>query len=57
MTKCSEGRGLFQLTDLFVEGVLAAGAAVFGECQFFRCLGLVAFRKVVEVGADGAFQA
>ena len=36
--------------------VLAAGAAVLGEGQFFRSLGLVALGQVVEVAADGAFQ-
>ena len=35
--------------------VLAAGAAVLGEGQFFRSLGLVALRKVVEVAANGTF--
>jgi len=38
-----------------VEGVLAAGAAVLGE--LFRSFGLVAFTDIVEIAADGAFQA
>ncbi len=49
--------GLFQLGDFLMESMLAAGAAVLGERQLFRGLGLVAFREVVEVAADGAFQA
>jgi len=40
-----------------VEGVLAAGAAVLGERQLFRSFGLVAFTDIVEIAADGAFQA
>lgn len=48
---------LFQLRNLLVEGVLAAGAAVLGEGELLRGFGLVAFRKVVEIAADGAFHA
>ena len=40
-----------------MRGVLPAGAAVFGESQFFRGLGLVALREVVEVATNSAFQA
>ena len=36
--------------------VLAAGAAVLGEGQFFRSLGLIALGNIVEIAADGAFQ-
>lgn len=57
MTSVASEEGLFQLRDLFMRRVLAAGAAVLGERQFFRGLGLVAFRNVVEVAADGAFHA
>lgn len=35
--------------------VLAAGAAVFGEYQFFRRLGFVSLGDVVEVAANSAF--
>ena len=37
--------------------VLAAGAAVFGEVQFLGSFGLVSLGDVVEVTANGAFQA
>lgn len=40
-----------------MRGVFAAGAAVLGQLQFFGRFGLVAFRKVVEIAADGAFHA
>ena len=47
--------GLFQLADFLVESVLAAGAAMFSQRQFFRCFGFVSLRDIVEVTADGAF--
>jgi len=39
-----------------MSSVLAAGAAVLGERQFFRGFGLVSLGEVIEVTADGAFQ-
>ena len=38
-------------------GVVAAGAAVFGERELLGCVGLVSFGNVVEMTAFGAFQA
>jgi len=45
---------LFELTNFLVLGVLAAGAAVFGENEFFRSVGLISFGDIVEVPAFGA---
>lgn len=40
-----------------MSSMLPAGAAVLGERQFFRGLGLVTLREVVEVATNSAFQA
>ncbi len=40
-----------------MKGVFAASAAVLREIQFFGSFGLVSLSDVVEVTANGAFQA
>jgi hypothetical protein len=48
---------LFQLRNFLVEGMFPASAAVFGQVQLLGSFGLVSLGDVVEVAANGAFQA
>ncbi len=49
-----DGGELFQFADLFVEGVFPAGAAVFGQLEFFRSFRFITLGDVVEVATNRA---